>query len=253
MKLYFQSFGEGRSLIILHGLFGSGDNWLSHARQLSSAFRVIVPDQRNHGRSAHSKEMNYELMASDLLDLIAEEGLRDVTLLGHSMGGKTVMHFAQTYPWLVDRMVVADMGVKAYPPHHDRIFEGLFGVRVEEITSRREAEERLSRYIQDPATLQFLLKNLYWVENGRLAWRFNLQVLFDSIGEILKAVPEEPEVRIPILFMRGGRSEYIRDEDLPGIIKRFPGAEFCTIEGAGHWLHAEAPEEFMNQLAAFLV
>jgi len=253
MKLYFQEVGEGQPLIILHGLFGSGDNWLTHARQLASHFRVIVVDQRNHGRSAHHEEMSYAVMAEDLLELIAALDLRDVIVLGHSMGGKTAMHFAQQHPFLVDRLVVVDMGVREYPPHHDQIFEGLFAVRVNEISSRKEAETRLTPYTDDPATLQFLLKNLYWVETGRLAWRFNLNTLYHSVSSILERVPEETVCPVPALFMKGERSEYIRVEDREEIIRLFPAAVFQEVKGAGHWPHAEAPAEFVRILEEFLL
>jgi pimeloyl-ACP methyl ester carboxylesterase len=180
MKLFHRVLGEGPPLLILHGLFGSSDNWQTHARVFAETHTVYLIDQRNHGHSPHALEMNYDLMAHDLFELMADLGLRDVRLIGHSMGGKTIMRFAQQYGFLIDRMVVADMGVKAYPPHHEQVFQGLFSVDVEHCPTRKEAEERLSAFVSDAGTLQFLLKNLYWKEPGLLDWRFNLSVLFDG-------------------------------------------------------------------------
>ncbi|MFO0362414.1 MAG: alpha/beta fold hydrolase [Flavobacteriales bacterium] len=252
MKLFRQSFGQGQPLIILHGLFGSGDNWLTHAKALSAGFHVIVADQRNHGRSPHDPLMSYEAMSADLLDLIAEEGLRDIILVGHSMGGKTAMHFTREYHYLVDKLVVVDMGIRRYPPHHDRIFQGLFAADVRNAASRKEVGERLSPFVADPATLQFLMKNLYWKESGKLDWRFNLPVLHESIDAILSEISSENPVHVPALFMRGGRSGYIAEGDFPSIRSFFPQAEFATVQDAGHWPHAEAPAEFLDILSRFI-
>jgi esterase len=252
MKLFRQSFGQGQPLIILHGLFGSGDNWLTHAKTLSEKVQVIVVDQRNHGRSPHDPLMSYEAMSADLLDLIAEEGLREVVLVGHSMGGKTAMHFVREHSYLVDKLVVVDMGIRRYPRHHDRIFQGLFAADAPNASSRKEVEERLSPFVDDPATLQFLMKNLYWKEPGKLDWRFNLPALHGSIDCILSEVTSENTVRVPALFMRGGRSGYIAEEDIPAIRSLFPQAEFATIKDVGHWPHAEAPAEFLDVLTRFI-
>jgi pimeloyl-ACP methyl ester carboxylesterase len=252
MKLFINKRGEGKPLIILHGLFGSSDNWQSLAKLWSGKFEVFTVDLRNHGRSPHSEEMNYDLMVEDLLDLFADQGLRDVLLLGHSMGGKVALRFAQEYPGLVARLVVVDMGVKEYKPHHGRIFEGLFHADAEHASSRNEVSDRLAPFVDDPATLQFLLKNLYWKEPGQLAWRFNLPSLFRAQAEVLKEIPENPRVEPPTLFIRGERSGYIVDTDLPNILNRVPNAIFRTIRAAGHWPHAEAPDEFYAVVTEFL-
>lgn len=252
MKLFLKKLGEGPPLLILHGLFGSSDNWQTHAKTFAEHFTVYLVDQRNHGHSPHSEEFSYENMAHDLYELIAEEGLRDVSLIGHSMGGKTILWFAQQYGFLIDKMIVADMGVKAYPPHHDVVFAGLFEVDVENCDSRKQAEERMSKHLKDQSTIQFLLKNLYWIEPGKLAWRFNLPVIFDKREEAMKAIPD---IRIDndVLFLRGGKSNYVKDEDMADIRKKVPHASFETIDHAGHWLHAEAPEEFMQHCLAYLL
>lgn len=250
MKLFSRSLGEGQPLLILHGLFGNSDNWQTHAKKLSQHFRVILIDQRNHGHSPHDDEMNYDVLAHDLYELVAELGLRDLLLIGHSMGGKTIMRFAQQYNFLIDRMIVADMGVKQYPPQQDAVFRGLFAVDVDNCPGRKEAEERLSEHIHDAATKQFLLKSLYWKESGKLAWRFNLPVLYEKRTMLMAAIPDE-KIEAHTLFLHGGRSHYVPDEDRPSIKRIAPHAEFDTILEAGHWLHAEAPDLFIEKSLSF--
>lgn len=245
MKLFFNRIGDGPPLLILHGLFGSGDNWLTHARALASRYTVFLVDQRNHGRSPHEYAMNYDLMAADLLELLADQNLRDVALMGHSMGGKTVMRFCQSYPMLVGRLIVVDMGIRRYDPHHDRILEGLQAANPGGAGSRAEVEERLSGYVSDSATLQFLMKNLYRKEGGSFAWRFNLPSLRDHIGNILAALPDFPKIDAPACFIRGELSGYIPDEDFPAIRALVPRADLLTIPAAGHWPHAERPDAFL--------
>lgn len=251
MKLNYKVFGEGKPMVILHGLFGSSDNWQTHARKLSELNKVYIVDQRNHGMSPHSEEHNYEVMCEDLLNFFAEENLRDATLLGHSMGGKTAMHFAQNYGHLLEKLIVADMGMKQYPPHHDTIFKGLFNVKVDECESRKEAESRLGEFVTDDSTRQFLLKNLYWKAPGKLAWRFNLDALYKHIHEILSALPNN-KIDVETLFIRGGRSNYVTDDDIPDLHKAISNLEVITMEDAGHWIHAENPEEFLRIVADFV-
>jgi len=251
MKLHHRILGEGPPLLILHGLFGSSDNWQTHARKYAEHYTVYLIDQRNHGHSPHDPAMNYEVMASDLFELIAESGLRDVRLIGHSMGGKTILRFAQQYSFLIDCMVVADMGMKAYPPHHDEVFKGLFAVDVEHCPSRKEAEERLSAFVFDQGTLQFLLKNLYWKEPGKLDWRFNLPVIYHERAHLMTALPEE-RVEAATLFLTGGKSRYVLPEDVGNIQQLVPHASFEVMPEAGHWLHAEDPAQFIERTLSYL-
>ena len=251
MKLSYRIFGEGQPLIILHGLFGSSDNWQTHAKKLSEKYQVVLVDQRNHGHSGHTEEHNYDLMADDLLELIAEEGMRDVIILGHSMGGKTAMRFAQKSGFLVKGLIIADMGIKAYPRHHDVIFKGLYNVDVAHCPSRKEAEERLAVYVSEPSTMQFLMKNMYWKEHGLLDWRFNLKALDNHIDDVLAALPQE-EIDCETLFILGGKSGYVTPSDFESIREIIPSAQFETIEEAGHWVHAEAPVRFLELLEKYM-
>lgn len=250
MKLHHRILGEGQPLIILHGLFGSLDNWQTHAKKLAEYFQVILVDQRNHGHSEWSDAFSYDLMAKDLHELVTDLGLQHLMLLGHSMGGKTVMRYAQLYPKGIDKLIVADMGVKAYPPHHEDILDGLHHVDLHVVKTRGEVERILEPYVPVTGTRQFLMKNLYWKDPKQLAWRMNIPVLEQQMNRILEALPDD-EVLIQTLFIRGALSNYITDEDLPELENQFPDSTVITLEGAGHWVHAEAPEAFLNAVLEF--
>ena len=252
MKLHHRIIGEGKPLIVLHGLFGNSDNWQTHAKKLADYFQVILVDQRNHGHSDWTEAFNYDLLAADLLELMDDLQLKKVLLLGHSMGGKTVMRFAQLHEERIEKMIVVDIGVKQYPMHHQEILKGIHAVSSSAMDSRSEAENLLAPYVPEIGTRQFLLKNLYWKEKGKLAWRMNVEVLEREMPYILAALPEE-EVFTPTLFIRGDRSNYILDEDFHQLETYFLDSHVETIHGAGHWVHAEAPELFMNAVLEFLV
>jgi esterase len=254
MKLNFKKSGQGQPLIILHGLFGSLDNWQTLARQFSEHFTTYIVDQRNHGQSPQSEEWTYEAMVNDLVELIEDENIKQPVILGHSMGGKIAMFFAVQHPELLDKLIVADIAPRKYEPHHDKIIEALYAVDVENISSRKEAEDRLSQHINDFGTKQFLLKNLYWkdVEAKKLDWRFNLEVIAKNIEKIGMAVPDnKPAEDLSTLFIGGSNSNYIQEKDHQTIKKVFPKAEIKTIDGAGHWLHAEKPQEFFELVKDF--
>jgi pimeloyl-ACP methyl ester carboxylesterase len=252
MKLYFNKYGEGKPLLIFHGLFGTGDNWTTHAKKLAEhGFCVYTIDQRNHGRSSHSDEMNYGLMRDDAIGLIASENLRDIILLGHSMGGKTVMHLAQEIDFLIEKLIVVDMGVKRYPRHHDAVFQALHSVPLSEIQSRADAEEIFAQTTLDKATQLFLLKNLYWREPGKLDWRFNLNALENHIEEILAEVPFKGPVQLPTLFIKGELSNYVLKEDQAQLEQYFPKSKITEVKNSGHWPHAESPEFFFKEVLDF--
>lgn len=253
MNLHSNIIGEGKPFVILHGFLGMGDNWKTLARQFSeSNFEVHLVDQRNHGRSFHADEFDYELMAEDLKRYCNENNLNDIVLLGHSMGGKTAMFFAAKYPELVNKLLVADISPRYYPVHHDAILEGLSSLDFTEIKSRGEADEALSAYVPEMGTRMFLLKNLYWVEKGQLGLRMNLEVLKEQVSEVGEALPVHATFDKETMFLRGDKSEYIGETDEAIINRHFPNSKIVTITNAGHWLHAENPEEFYDAVKDFI-
>lgn len=251
MKLHYRILGEGQPLIILHGLFGSADNWQTLAKGFAEKNKVVLVDMRNHGHSPHTDEMNYDAMAEDIFELIQEEKLEKSILLGHSMGGKAAMYFAQKHENLLDKLIIVDMGLKKYPPHHQIIFDAMLSLDLDKITTRKEAEEHLKKTITDFGVLQFILKNLYWSDKEKLEFRFNLRVLYREIEEILEAVTTK-KVNVKTLFIRGEKSNYILDADFDSIKNQFPNSTVETIIGAGHWVHAEKPKEFFNVISGFI-
>lgn len=252
MELNFKTFGHGDPLIILHGLFGTLDNWQTVARHLANHYSVYIVDQRNHGRSPHAGEMNYRALAEDLKHFLEMQWVYKTHILGHSMGGKTGMQFALDFPDMVDKLIVVDVAPKTYPGGHESIFEALFAVNPGEIQDRSQAENILSSYIPDPNVVQFLLKNLSRNKAGSYDWKMNLPVLFKDYPQILAGIESEEKFENPVLFIRGGRSNYIRNEDWPGILRLFPNARLQTIEHAGHWVHADAPDMLLKSVEHFL-
>jgi esterase len=251
--LYSRIEGKGKPLLILHGFLGMSDNWKSFGPLYAAeGFQVHMIDLRNHGRSFHSDEFNYTVMSNDVLDYCKENNLSDVSIIGHSMGGKVAMHFATTYPEMVDKLIVADIGPKYYAPHHDAILAGLNAVDFSTKPDRTQVEEILYPFIPDFGTRQFLMKNLYWIEPGQLAFRFNLSVFNIKIETIGEALPETNHFDKPTLFIRGGNSKYILDSDIPEIQKHFTNTELVTIPNVGHWLHAENPKSFFEESHKFL-
>ena len=250
MKLYHRELGEGKPMMILHGLFGYSDNWQTHAKKLAEYYRVILVDLRNHGRSDWSDDFSYEIMADDVLELCNDLGLEELILVGHSMGGKVAMHVAAKNEDLLEKLVIVDMGTKEYPMHHDHILEGINAVTLDNVSARSEAEKQMEPFIESEGIKQFLLKNLYWKEKGQLSWRINVQVLEREMAKILGAFQAD-EILTPTLFIRGAMSNYILDEDISSLELQFPDIEMETIENAGHWVHAEAPNEFLEALLGF--
>lgn len=240
-------------LIILHGLFGMSDNWTTLSRQFAeNGFLVYAVDARNHGRSLHSEEFNYSVMSEDLIELLDEEGISIASVIGHSMGGKTAMWLACNHPDRVSKLITADISPKYYSPHHQTIFAAIHRVDLQQLTSRREAETGLREMLHDEDTVQFLLKNLYWNEKEKLAWRFYLTGITKNIGSIGMALPAEYRYNGQTLFLRGEKSGYITVGDESEIIKHFPNAMISTVSNAGHWIHAENPKGFMDVVMSFL-
>jgi esterase len=253
MLLHSNVFGEGKPFVILHGFLGMGDNWKTHGRLFSEqGFEVHLVDQRNHGRSFKSNEFDYELLAEDLFDYCLHKDLENIILLGHSMGGKTAMLFAAKYPNMVSKLIIADIAPRFYPRHHHAILEGLSALDFEEIVTRIEADEVLSKYVSHVPTRQFLLKNVYWIEPGKLALRINLKALINNIDEIGEGLAPHLKFEGDTLFLKGDKSEYISSQDETVIKRQFPNYQIVTIKNAGHWLHAENPNQFFEKVKYFI-
>lgn len=251
--LHSRILGNGRPLLILHGFLGMSDNWKSLGSQYADAgFQVHLIDQRNHGHSFWSDRFDYPTLVEDLLVYMDHHRIFRAALIGHSMGGKTAMLFACMYPERVERLLVADIAPKYYPPHHKGILDALNGLPEGGIESRNQADALLSQSIKDWGIRQFLLKNLHWVKPGQLGFRMNLPVLSRSMEAIGAPLPAGARYEGPTLFLRGGKSPYITDEDLSVIRGHFPQATLETVAGAGHWLHAENPAEFLRLSLGFM-
>lgn len=255
MRLAYREFGSGDStLIILHGLFGQSDNWNTLAKRFAdSGLKVFTVDQRNHGLSPHSNEWDYTVMSNDLLEFINEHRIKQPILMGHSMGGKTVMFFEMQYPGIAKKMIVADIAPRAYEAQHDSVLKALKSVNFSEVKTRKEAEEKLNLFITDFGTKQFLLKNIYWKDGAAntMDWRFNLNVIYNEYNNIGVEVPHKKSF-VNTLFIKGDKSNYITDADLPDISARFPNYQLKTICDSGHWVHAEKPNEFFEQTLKFI-
>lgn len=252
VELNYKTFGQGEPLIILHGLFGALDNWQSIGKTLSEHYLVFLIDQRNHGRSPHLNDISYPILADDLRSFMESHWIYRAHIVGHSMGGKAAMQFAQQYPDMVNRLVVIDIAPKEYPGGHEEIFRALLDLQIDRIGSRQEAEEFLSRRITSAPVLQFLLKNITRQTDGTYSWKMNLPALYQNYQKLLANIEGVEPFNGQTLFLRGGISNYILPEDESGIKELFPNARIENISGAGHWVHAEAPAEVIEHLKNFL-
>lgn len=253
MKLHFREMGTGSPLIVLHGLFGLSDNWQTLAKYLSQNYKVYLVDLRNHGRSPHSPEFNHSLMAQDLLELIDDQQVQQPAIMGHSLGGKVAMHFALQHPEKVSRLIVVDIAPKSYPVHHQDIIAALKSVNLATAKTRGEIDDTLARYIPEEDVRLFLSKNLYRQENNTFAWRMNLPVIEAQIEEVGKETVADTPFLKPTLFIKGEKSGYIKPEKDTALIQTlFPAARIEIIKSAGHWVHAEAPEQFYRLVVDFL-
>jgi len=254
MKLYYRHFGEGKPVIILHGLFGQSDNWVTVARRIADQFSVFVPDQRNHGQSPHTAVHSYPAMADDLLEFMEEQQIYKAILIGHSMGGKVAMTFALEHPEMVEKLVIIDISPRKYPERniHTQVITQMLSINLDTSPSRTEIENMLESRIADARIRLFILKNLYYKMPGQLAWRLNLEAINNSIDLLFDGIRSQAQYAGPTLFIRGGKSDYVTDEDTGFIISMFPQAVIKTISGASHWIHADAPEELCYLLSIFM-
>ncbi len=253
VALHAQEIGDsGQPLIILHGLFGSGDNWRTLGMKWAEKYRVFLVDQRNHGRSPHHNEWTYEAMAADLERFIRERNIERPLVLGHSMGGKTVMEMAARAEVDLCGIVVADMAPVQYSPHHTEILKALNSVDLSTVDKREEVDEALKPDIPEFLIRQFLLKGLLRTAEGEYRWKFNLEVITSQYDGILSEVAQGALVDMPALFIYGGKSPYVNEEGRQVIEQKFSQAEFHCIEEASHWLHAEAPQVFYREVSRYL-
>ena len=246
MQLHFETEGRGKPVIILHGLLGSLDNWRTVTGKLAAHYRVLAVDLRNHGRSPHSPETDFGLMAEDVRELLDGQGLPPVCLLGHSLGGKVAMEFALRYPERTERIIAVDIAPRAYAPRHGPIFGALLAVDLAACASRQQIEAALAPAIPERTLRQFLLKGVTRRPDGDFAWKFNLVALRANYEKLCAALAAGRVCPQPALFIRGGASDYLGEADVRPIRELFPQATFHTIPGAGHWPHFEAPEEFLR-------
>lgn len=245
MKLFFREYGHGQPMIILHGLFGSCDNWLTQAKLFADFFRVYTLDQRNHGLSPHSEEFDYTSMVRDLAEFVNDHNIFDPIIIGHSMGGKTAMNFALTHPDKIAKLIVVDIAPKPYDLEHYSILKGLNAIPIDTLSSRNEADEILAQYVAEPDVRQFLLKNLQRKATGGFSWKFNLPVLTRKLSNIGLDLQVKGSFKKPTLFIRGARSNYVQDADWNRITSLFPEATLETMD-TGHWVQAEKPNEFVE-------
>ena len=251
MKLFFREYGQGQPLIILHGLFGSSDNWLTQAKLFSPSFKVYTLDLRNHGLSPHSDTFDYQSMVGDLYAFVNERSIVNPIVIGHSMGGKAAMNFALTHGEKVEKLIVVDIAPKAYNLEHYAIAEGLLAIPIDSLKSRNEADEILSSHVPETDVRQFLLKNLQRKPEGGFSWKINLKVISEKLANVGVDLHVNGTFEKPTLFIRGVRSKYVQDSDWTRISEIFPLAKLETME-TGHWVQAEKPQEFVNVVTRWL-
>jgi esterase len=254
MKLFYREYGAGQPVIILHGLFGQSDNWVTVGRRIADQFHVYIPDQRNHGQSPHTTIHSFPAMADDLAEFMEEHDIENPILIGHSMGGKVAMTYALENPEKVKKLVIIDISPRKYPERiiHTKVISQMMSIDLEKVTTRGEVEKKLDSTISDSRVRMFIMKNLYYKIHGKLAWRLNLEAINQSMDLLFDGIQSENKYNGPTLFIRGGKSDYVPDEDIPLIKRMFPEAIVKTISGASHWVHADAPEELCYLLSSFL-
>jgi len=254
MQLFYREFGAGQAVIILHGLFGQSDNWVTVGRRIADQFHVFIPDQRNHGQSPHAAIHSFPAMADDLAEFIDEHNIENPILVGHSMGGKVAMTYALENQEKVSKLVVIDISPRKYPERitHTQVITQMLGIDLENIKTRGEVEKILELRISDPRVRMFIMKNLYYKIHGKLAWRLNIGAINQSMDLLFDGIQGENQYKGSTLFIRGSKSDYVPDADIPLITSMFPEAVIKTISGASHWVHADAPEELCFLLSNFL-
>jgi pimeloyl-ACP methyl ester carboxylesterase len=255
MQLFYRTYGKGQPFVILHGLYGMSDNWVTHAKLLGENYQVYIPDLRNHGQSEHSELFDYNLMAEDIAEFIKMHNLENPIIMGHSMGGKVAMRFALDNPNKVSKLIVVDMSMRSYKQtdFNYQLIYALLDIDFAKTKTRKEIEDKLDQTIQNQRIRMFLMKNIYWTEQKKLSWRFNLKAIFDNIDAVFEGIKSTQQFDKPSLFIRGGESDYVSDEDFMQIQKNFPQAILKIIPKAGHWVQADESIAFMDCLSDFLI
>lgn len=251
MNLFFRKLGEGPAIVVLHGVFGSSDNLYTACKSIAEAgFTVYSLDARNHGQSDHEAGHSYENMAADLNDFLKINNIENPIILGHSMGGKTALKYTQAYENF-SKLIVVDIAPRFYKMHHMHILEGLNAINLEQLNSRKDAEDIFANYVNDAAERQFILKNLFRNDAGGFSWRINLPVLTKEILEVGIEIELNKEIAKPTLIIRGSESNYVSNNDFEDIKKAYTNAKLVTIEGANHWVHATNHKEFVDSVVGF--
>jgi pimeloyl-ACP methyl ester carboxylesterase len=254
MKLFYREYGQGTPFIILHGLFGISDNWATFGKSIMDKYHVYIPDLRNHGRSPRSPLFDFPSMTKDIKEFIDDLGLSQSILMGHSLGGKVAMLVALSNPDLLNKLIVVDVSPRKYPQNteHLQLLNAMLTTDLSITHSRSDVENQMKEKIKNQRLRQFILKNIYWNDKDQLDWRLNLPVLKANLSLMFGGVETEKLFNKPTLFIRGGLSNHIREDDLDTIRKNFPEAVIKTLKSAGHWVHADAPEEFYRTVMDFL-
>ena len=250
MLLHSKIIGDSnKHILILHGFLGSGDNWISVSRKLNDiGFTIHLIDQRNHGRSFHSEKFDYELMCEDLFNYIEYYNVINPILIGHSMGGKTAMRFSLKYPELIQKLIVLDTSPREYPVLHQAIIDSLKEIDLSIYNTRNSVDDKLKESIKQKDLRNFLMKNIYRTNDGKLSFRFNLRSLSKNIGNIGKKIESDNQFNADVIFIKGENSEYINESDKESINILFPNSKFYIIPNAGHWLHVDNPNDFLTVL-----
>ncbi len=264
MKLFYRKYGEGPPLIILHGLFGSSDNWMTIAKSLGDTFTVYLPDQRNHGQSPHSDINDYNSMSNDLFELAGDLKLKKFFLAGHSMGGKTAISFALNWPEMIDGLLIADISPfinedakRSASNEHLEILQAMLSVKLSEITSRKEVENILLEKIDSKKTRGFILKNLQRTNDNIFDWKINISAILNNLEKIVAGIDlhqytNQQITGFPVIFLKGKESDYLPSFDFRDIQKVFPAAEFIEVSNSGHWIHTDRPDEVIRNIRRLL-
>ena len=244
---------SNRHLFIIHGFLGMGDNWKSHAKRISdNNYTIHLIDLRNHGRSFWSDEFTFDIMVDDILNYANFHKIEKFSLLGHSMGGNVSMLFAQKYSDLLEKIIIVDIIPKKYKPHHNNIMDSLKSIDFNSKKSRKEVDNHMSNYIEDERIRQFLLKNLYWVDQDNLGLKINIDVLYEFKDKLSLELQDNFNFQKPTMFMYGDLSTYVKDSDLPIIKSYFTNSEIIKVPNSGHWVHADNPSFFLGKVINFL-